>query len=49
MKSGEVKLFEGIRNFSSVAILAGIILSLIFSQVLGESSMQCQVTPACNG
>jgi Brp/Blh family beta-carotene 15,15'-monooxygenase len=46
MKSGEVKLFEGIRNFSSVAILAGIILSLIFSQVLGESSMQWQVVIA---
>jgi Brp/Blh family beta-carotene 15,15'-monooxygenase len=41
-----VKLFEGIRNFSSVAILAGIILSLIFSQVLGESSMQWQVVIA---
>jgi beta-carotene 15,15'-dioxygenase len=46
MKSGEVKLFEGIRSFSSVAILAGIILSLIFSQVLGESSMQWQVVIA---
>jgi Brp/Blh family beta-carotene 15,15'-monooxygenase len=46
MKSGEVKLFEGIRNFSSVAILAGIILPLIFSQVLGESSMQWQVVIA---
>jgi Brp/Blh family beta-carotene 15,15'-monooxygenase len=46
MKSGEVKLFEGIRNFSSVAILAGIILSLIFLQVLGESSMQWQVVIA---
>ena len=46
MKSGEVKLFEGIRNFSSVAILAGIILSVIFSQVLGESSMQWQVVIA---
>ena len=46
MKSGEVKLFEGIRNFSSVVILAGIILSLIFSQVLGESSMQWQVVIA---
>ena len=46
MKSREVKLFEGIRNFSSVAILAGIILSVIFSQVLGESSMQWQVVIA---
>jgi Brp/Blh family beta-carotene 15,15'-monooxygenase len=46
MKSGEVKLFEGIRNFSSFAILAGIILSLIFSQTLGESSMQWQVVIA---
>ena len=46
MKSGEVKLFEGIRSFSSVAILAGIILSLIFSQTLGESSMQWQVVIA---
>jgi Brp/Blh family beta-carotene 15,15'-monooxygenase len=46
MKSGEVKLFEGIRSFSSVAILAGIILSLIFSQILGESSMQWQVAIA---
>jgi Brp/Blh family beta-carotene 15,15'-monooxygenase len=46
MKSGEVKLFEGIRSFSSVAILAGIILSLIFSQTLGESSMQWQVAIA---
>jgi Brp/Blh family beta-carotene 15,15'-monooxygenase len=46
MKSGEVKLFEGIRIFSSVVILAGIILSLIFSQVLGESSMQWQVVIA---
>ena len=46
MKSGEVKLFEGIRNFSSVAILVGIILSLVFSQVLGESSMQWQVVIA---
>jgi Brp/Blh family beta-carotene 15,15'-monooxygenase len=46
MKSAEVKLFEGIRSFSSIAILAGIILSLIFSQVLGESSMQWQVVIA---
>ncbi len=46
MKSGEVKLFEGIRSFSSFAILAGIILSLIFSQVLGENSMQWQVVIA---
>jgi hypothetical protein len=46
MKSGEVKLFEGIRSFSSIAILAGIILSLIFSQTLGESSMQWQVAIA---
>ncbi|KGA14016.1 hypothetical protein GM50_20955 [freshwater metagenome] len=46
MKSAEVKLFEGIRSFSSVAILAGIILSLFFSQLLGESSMQWQVVIA---
>ncbi|KGA18444.1 hypothetical protein GM50_8825 [freshwater metagenome] len=46
MKTGEVKLFEGIRSFSSVAILVGIILSLIFSQTLGESSMQWQVAIA---
>ena len=46
MKSGELKLFEGIRSFSSFAILAGIILSLIFSQVLGENSMQWQVVIA---
>lgn len=46
MKSGEVKLFEGIRSFSSVAILTGIILSLIFSQLLGESSMHWQVAIA---
>ena len=46
MKSGELKLFEGIRSFSSFAILAGIILLLIFSQVLGENSMQWQVVIA---
>jgi Brp/Blh family beta-carotene 15,15'-monooxygenase len=46
MKSAEVKLFEGIRSFSSIAILAGIILSVIFSQLLGESSTHWQVVIA---
>jgi Brp/Blh family beta-carotene 15,15'-monooxygenase len=46
MKSGEVKLFDAIRSFSSIAILAGVALSLIFSQLLGESSMQWQVAIA---
>jgi Brp/Blh family beta-carotene 15,15'-monooxygenase len=46
MKSGEVKLFASIRSFSSVAILAGIFLSLLFSQLLGENSMNWQVAIA---
>ena len=46
MKSSEVKLFDAIRSFSSIAILAGIALSLLFSQILGESSMQWQVAIA---
>ena len=46
MKSDEVKLFDAIRSFSSIAILAGVALSLIFSQILGESSMQWQVAIA---
>jgi beta-carotene 15,15'-dioxygenase len=46
MKSGEVKLFDAIRSFSSIAILVGIALSILFSQILGESSMQWQVAIA---
>lgn len=46
MNDGEVKLFVGIRSFSSFAILGGIVLSLIFSQLLGESSMQWQIAIA---
>jgi Brp/Blh family beta-carotene 15,15'-monooxygenase len=46
MKSDEVKLFDAVRSFSSIAILAGVALSLIFSQILGESSMQWQVAIA---
>jgi Brp/Blh family beta-carotene 15,15'-monooxygenase len=46
MKSGEVKLFDAIRSFSSIAILVGIALSLFFSQILGENSMQWQVAIA---
>ena len=46
MKSGEVKLFDAIRSFSSIAILVGIALSILFSQILGKSSMQWQVAIA---
>ena len=43
MKENELRLFTWIRNFSSLAVLAGIVLSLLFSNILGSSSMGWQI------
>ena len=46
MIEGELKLFNWVRNFSSLAVLAAILLSIIFSNLLGSSSIGWQVTIA---
>ena len=46
MIEGELKLFNWVRNFSSLAVLAAILLSIIFSSLLGSSSIGWQVTIA---
>jgi len=43
MRDLEYRLFSQVRAFSSIAVIIAIALSLIFSQVLGESSIQWQV------
>ena len=46
MKENELRLFHWVRNFSTLAVLAAILLSLIFSNLLGSSSMGWQITVA---
>ena len=46
MKEVELRLFNWVRNFSTLAVLVAILLSLIFSNLLGSSSMQWQITLA---
>ncbi|MFM9151798.1 MAG: Brp/Blh family beta-carotene 15,15'-dioxygenase [Candidatus Planktophila sp.] len=46
MKASESRLFSSVRTFSSSAVAAVIVLSLIFSQTFGESSMNWQVVIA---
>jgi len=46
MKEVEFRLFKWVRNFSTLAVLAAILLSLIFSNLLGSSSMGWQITVA---
>ena len=43
MKDVELRLFNWVRNFSTLAVLTAILLSLIFSNLLGSSSMGWQV------
>ena len=46
MRDLEYRLFSQVRSFSSIAVILAITLSLIFSQFLGESSIQWQVVIA---
>ena len=46
MKEIELRLFNWVRNFSTLAVLAAILLSLIFSNLLGSSSVGWQITIA---
>jgi Brp/Blh family beta-carotene 15,15'-monooxygenase len=46
MRDLEYRLFSQVRTFSSIAVIIAITLSLIFSQFLGESSIQWQVVIA---
>lgn len=46
MKDVELRLFNWVRNFSTLAVLAAILLSLIFSNLLGASSMGWQICGA---
>ena len=46
MKDVELRLFNWVRNFSTLAVLAAILLSLVFSNLLGSSSMGWQITLA---
>lgn len=46
MQEVEYRLFHQIRTFSSIAVMAAIFLSVIFSQFLGETSMSWQVAIA---
>ena len=46
MKEVELRLFNWVRNFSTLAVLAAILLSLVFSNLLGSSSMGWQITLA---
>jgi Brp/Blh family beta-carotene 15,15'-monooxygenase len=46
MRELEHKLFLQVRTFSSIAVMLAIILSLIFSQFLGQSSIHWQVVIA---
>jgi Brp/Blh family beta-carotene 15,15'-monooxygenase len=46
MRDLEYRLFSQVRAFSSIAVIIAIVLSSIFSQFLGESSIQWQVVIA---
>jgi Brp/Blh family beta-carotene 15,15'-monooxygenase len=46
MKEVEVRLFTWVRNFSTLAVLGAILLSLVFSNLLGATSMGWQITLA---
>lgn len=46
MKDSQFRLFSSVRTFSSAAVAAVIVLSLIFSQAFGESTMHWQVVIA---
>jgi Brp/Blh family beta-carotene 15,15'-monooxygenase len=46
MRDLEYRLFSQVRDFSSIAVILAITLSLIFSQFLGETSIQWQVVIA---
>jgi Brp/Blh family beta-carotene 15,15'-monooxygenase len=46
MKENELRLFNWVRNFSTFAVSGAIALSLIFSNLLGTSSMGWQITLA---
>jgi Brp/Blh family beta-carotene 15,15'-monooxygenase len=46
MRDLEYRLFSQVRVFSSIAVIIAIVLSSIFSQFLGESSIQWQVVIA---
>jgi len=46
MNEDELKLFNWVRNFSTLAVLLAILLSVIFSSLLGSSSMGWQITIA---
>ena len=46
MRDLEYRLFSQVRTFSSIAVIIAITLSLLFSQFLGESSIQWQVVIA---
>jgi Brp/Blh family beta-carotene 15,15'-monooxygenase len=46
MRDLEYRLFSQVRTFTSIAVIITIALSLIFSQFLGESSIQWQVVIA---
>ena len=44
MKEVELRLFNWVRNFSTLAVLTAIVSSVIFSNFLGQTSMGWQVT-----
>ena len=46
MQENAVALFNRVRHFSSISVTLGILLSLLFSDLLGESSMGWQVVIA---
>ena len=46
MQENAVALFKRVRHFSSISVTLGILLSLLFSDLLGESSMGWQVVIA---
>ena len=46
MRDLEYRLFSQVRSFSSIAVIIAITLSVIFSQFLGESSIQWQIVIA---
>ena len=46
MQENVVALFKRIRLFSTISVIFGILLSLLFSDLLGESSMGWQVAIA---
>lgn len=46
MKENELRLFNWVRNFSTLAVVGAIFLSVIFSNLLGSSSLGWQITIA---